>query len=227
MVNNFTDCMRDKDDYLTERQIRTMMSYCYNNNMTREYVFICVLFKTGRRVSEVVGQKRKYRKNNPGLRPMDINWDESCIKWHILKKYPTKKVNKGGGKRSNEVIIKDRINKPLYTALKKCDPKTLNWLAYYIKKAGIKPDKRIFPFTRQWAAAILKKIGKATNVDGVHCHIFRHSFSIHFLKKNENNPGAIRVLQQFLEHNNINITCTYLQFTQGDQEKLLLNAFGD
>ena len=83
---------------------------------------------------------------------------------------------------------------PLHQSLK-------NLLFFYTAKMN-QPD-RLFKFSRQRADILAKKYGFG------HCHIFRHSFAVNFVKQNKG-PRALEYLQKLLGHSVITITQQYL-----------------
>ena len=75
---------------------------------TQKALLIFILYRTGRRISEVLGRKRPARMH--GLRPIDIDFENNTITWSILKKNPVKKKDKNGKPRSTEAILKETTN---------------------------------------------------------------------------------------------------------------------
>lgn len=205
--------MADLQGYLTLQQIDRLLNSIEN---PRDKVLIRLMSRTGRRVTEVVGRKAYIHRNAtqnieveypevPGIRPMDINWDEGLIAFPIIKK-------------------KNPMRK-----LKPVDEKTLIMLHDYITSKGVKDDERIFPITRYRVFQIMRKYCKAAAINFVgvklpHPHHLRHSFAIHVLKASKD-PSDIKKLQMALEHSNINITSGYLQFDQKELRGMVERAF--
>ena len=62
MVNvDYTQVMKHKTAYFSHDEIESMLNFCYNNNRIRDYVLIYVLLHTGRRITEILGE-RPYKK---------------------------------------------------------------------------------------------------------------------------------------------------------------------
>jgi integrase/recombinase XerD len=87
------------------------------------------------------------------------------------------------------------------------DPSTIRALRKYIEENKLDCDKPVFPVTRTWAGAIVKKYGNKIDKD-IHPHMLRHSFAISCIRDGMD----LRRLQQLMGHSDINITAIYLQF---------------
>lgn len=199
--------MKDSKSYLTMDQMTSLLNSCRNN---RDRMLLTVLFRTGRRISEVVGIKKNKdgTTKSEGLRPKDINFNESLINWSILKK------------------------KKALKAIKPIDGGTLQELKSYIESNNIGQDERIFPITRQRADQILKTTAKLAGIitvgDGKynkpHLHLLRHTFLIEAAKK-ASTPADLVVMKELAEHSNINTTMFYLKFNPKEQKELLEKMF--
>lgn len=218
--------MKHKTDYLTIKEIDSMLQYCFDKNNIRDYLLILTLYRTARRITEIVGEKPYTRKI--GLRPCDIHPD-GLIEFDILKKNPIKSKNKKGELKNPEKVLKARIKKMPKRALKPVDDYFLEVLNSYIESEGIRKRDRIFPITRQRADFIIKKVAKACNIvrpkNKIHAHNFRHSLAIHLLKNNPNDASILKQVQELLDHSSIVITMHYAQFTQYDKKKSLNKLF--
>ncbi len=230
---DYTDVMRNKTAYLTDKEIKKMLKYClrrdnFTKNKLMHYMLILLLSRTGRRVSEIVG-KRPYTTYH-GLRPVDIHPEGNLIEWGILKKRPIRaRVSPRGKKRSESTLSKMKDLKVPKNNLKPIDAWTLSVLKKYIEANRIGLYDRVIPVTRQGAWFIIKTIAEKIGIgrDGfkVHPHMFRHGFSINFLKKNPYDAGALIKLQRLLDHSDIAITQGYAQFTPEDLRDALEKVF--
>jgi site-specific recombinase XerD len=109
-------------------------------------------------------------------------------------------------------IVKAKRNKQRRVPL---DPQTLAQLREYINENAIDALSPIFPVTRQWARAIVKRYGRLIERD-VHPHTFRHSFAINCVRQN----WDIRRLQQVLGHSSMATTAIYLRFNDADIQEI-------
>jgi len=81
---------------------------------------------------------------------------------------------------------------------------------------GMNKDDLLFPFTRQRADQICKKYNFVLNKE-LHCHLFRHSFAVNYLKQTNDIVG----LKTLLGHQNITNTLIYAKIVNADiREKL-------
>ena len=227
--------MRHKTAYLSIEEQEKMLNYCLNkNNFSKNklmhYMLILLLIRTGRRISEIVGEKPYTAKH--GLRPIDIHPEDDLIEWTILKKKPIR-ARKGsrGPKRSKETMKKLKAKKLPANKLKPLDKRTMITLKKYIEVNRIGPYDRIIPITRVGAWKIIGRIATKSNITRkgfhIHPHMFRHGFSINFLKKNPYDPTALVKLQRILDHSSIEITVGYAQFTPQDLKDALNKIFGE
>lgn len=226
---DFKNVMKYRTDYFSLKEIDTILNYCLDNDRKREYLLFLLLFRSGRRISEVVGTK-PYDKIT-GLRPCDIFVEDKLIDWCILKKNPIYTKTKKGIKRSKDKLVELKLNKSPKRALKPIDDYTLKILLAYIKNEGILSHTRVFPITRKRADQLIKEIAAACNITRpnkkIHCHQFRHSLAVNFLKKNPTDPAAIIKIMRILDHSSLELTQQYAQFTQEDIRESLNKLFGD
>jgi len=226
---DFTQVMKDKTAYFSYQEIEKMLKYCYDNGKIRDYVLILTLYRTGRRITEIVGEKPYTHK--VGLRPIDIREDH-LVEFDILKKNPIKSKTKSGNKMNKEKLLLLRLNKFPKRVLKPVDDVLFSVLVDFVNYNQIKPYDRLFPITRQRANDIVKHISSKCDIYRnkfkIHCHMFRHTFPITILKQNPNNAAVLRQVQDLLEHSSINVTMnTYAQFTQEDKKETLNKTFDD
>jgi integrase len=220
--DRYSNVMKDKSNYLNDEQIDRLLSIAPTEHV---WLLIYLLYRTGRRVSELLE-----------LRPKDIDFDNGMVLWNILKKRKPTKIWMAIDDStlfSLENYIRSHYlehdtplflsNKPNKDGIK--TRYTRKWAFWNIRKicnkAGIiyKEGKEIKEFTR--------KDGTIINSNpGWHPHHLRHSFSINFLKKAKSMHG-LSVLQKQLGHSNINTTSTYLEYSQEDRRELLNKVFNN
>ena len=230
-------------DYFKRKAIATP-TYKKSLAWARAGLLILCTYRFGRRVSEMVGKSRKLT-IYPGLRPCDLVPGKSIIIFHILKKGHVKLKDKRGKLRDEKVVLKEQLNKPPKKVSIGIDKGAYNTLSKFIRKHEIGYYDRIFPICRSRADQLIKEAASACGIvlpgtriikdpvtkmpvshrKQVHFHHLRHSFAIHFLKKNKNNPQALTQLQDLLCHSSIEVTKAYLQFGQEDRIDLLTQTF--
>ena len=244
--------MKNKRGYIKEWQVRKLIEYfkrqaeesnqdwLFERNM-RKSLFIYMLWRTGRRVSELVGQPNYERV--PGLRPIDIDYEHNEISFSILKKFPVRKKDKQGKERSEESIARAKFKKAKWEEAVPYPADIFKVLKYWIKRFNISKSERIFPYHRVYVDEFIKKaarelelklsakkivkdkVGNPIEIENyISAHSFRHGFAINFLKKNKNDPAALPILQEMLVHSNLNVTKGYLNFDDTKKRELLDNA---
>jgi len=217
-MSDFKDIMKDKTNYLSELEVNTMLKFCLDNDRVRDYMLLLTLYNTGRRVSEIVG-KRPYTRN-VGLRPIDIREEESLIEFDVLKKNPIKRRDKEGKIRTKEWLKEHRTKRLPKRKLFPMTKSYLSKLIKYINVEGIGLRQRVFPLHRSRVNFLIwdlsAKCGIGRHNIKIHPHSFRHTFAIHLLKKNPNNPMALLHVKALLDHSDLRTTETYAQFTQSD-----------
>lgn len=227
MKIDFTNVMKHKTDYLTYDEINKMLQHAFNSGNIRDYMLIQTLYRTGRRVSEIVGSKPFI--DYVGFRPIDIHPD-GLIEFDILKKDHVKHKNKQGKDRSEDSIQRDIMNKKPKRVLLPFDVEYLELINNYIQSESIPDYQRVFPITRQRVADIIARIGKECGIKRNYCkihpHQFRHSFAIHNIKAHPNDAAVMRMVQEMLQHSDIKITMeSYGRFTQEDKRNMLEETF--
>lgn len=224
---NFTNTMKNKSDYLSYEEIDKMLQYCYENDKIRDYMLILTLFRTGRRITEIVGERPFTTKI--GLRPIDIH-PNGLIEFDILKKGHIKSKTKAGKQRDPDTLIKERLLKMPKRVLLPVDKEYLGLIKDYIHKNNIGLYDRIFSINRIRAWVIVSETAKACNIHRpngkVHPHSLRHSFAIHLIKSNPNNAAVISQVQDLLQHSDIKMTMeNYGRYTQEDKKETLNDTF--
>lgn len=197
--DNFGAPIKDMRGYMTEQQIKILYEAEDRHDLK---TFIRLIWVTGARVSEVLGDHSWYRvsSDNPELRIYEpakvknIDFEEGVIILNLLKrkKYPP---------------TKHRVT---------LDSMTLKILGAYITEYNLSPDNPLFSFSRESAFYYIRKLGEKTGITtvgskGIHPHHFRHSNCIAYIKRNNTLEG-LRKLQQRIGHANIGTTAHYLQF---------------
>jgi len=227
MAIDYTNIMKHKTAYFDMEEVDRMLNFCIETDRLRDYMLILTLVRTARRITEVVGERPW--KTKVGLRPCDVR-EDSLIEWDILKKNHIKTKTKSGQAKSEDALIKARLNKMPQRKLKPVDDEYLEMLKLYIESEKIGSLQRIFPITRQRADQIIKfvalKTGVARNNMKIHCHMFRHTLPIWLLKDNPNDASVLKHVQEILDHSDIKVTMTYAQFTQYDKKEKLNRLFG-
>lgn len=187
--------MKDTRDYITPQEHDKIISSMRNE---RDVLLFTMLYKTGRRISELVGDKLTYSK---GLTVQDINFDDDLINYTILKKKP-----KSAEKRTEMTPIK---------AWLPVQHDVILMLAGYISRHNI--TDRVFKITRQRADQILRRHVKAAGITrNIHLHQYRHSFAIRF-GATMTTPLDIERVSNQLQHSNIKMTLWYFK-TFGDKD---------
>lgn len=217
-TNKTFEPMRDKQGYFKEGQRQAIFNAAESD---RDKLLIRLLWKTGRRIGEILQIMVK-----------DIDLKDKQILWHIEKK--TIKI----GEKIVKGIKKDirkRFDKRVW---KPIDDYTLELISKYIESNNLSIERHLFfsiqnplrPITRQRAFQIIRKCCDKAKVSMVgtkrpHPHHFRHTLAIDMAKQIKT-PGGLRLIQQNLEHEDITMTTEYLQF--GNQElRDVLNSLDD
>ena len=248
--------MKYRKGYITNDKVRLLKEYYINKAKYCKYdsyikknmlkaLLIETLWVSGRRISEIVGNVKEL-KRCPGLRPMDFDFKDNMVRWHILKKNPVSLyINKHSKKKKKEDMIKQQLHdKPSYESYLPMPADYMQTMKYWLDKFKVNQIERIFPYHRVYVARTIlpeasgyynlmlgskkerKVNGERTVVDApIHAHAFRHGFSINFLKANDKNPAALKVLKDLLEHSSIIITETYMQFDDAYRKELLEKAY--
>lgn len=224
---DYSNIMKDKTDYLSYDEVEKMLNYCVDNEKTRDYMLILTLFRTARRITEIVGERPYTRK--VGLRPCDLHPD-GLIEFDILKKNHINSKTKAGKERNEDTLLKERLLKMPVRKLKAVDSEYYDTLQTYIESERIHKLDRVFPITRQRAWILISGIAKACNIQRpsgkIHPHTFRHSYAIFLLKANPNDASTLVQVKDLLDHSNINMTMTYANFVQQDKIDMLDRVFG-
>lgn len=189
---NFGQPMKDVKGYLKESEVKRLINAAKS---LRDKLFMRLLWVTGCRISELVGDHSwyKHRVYEPA-KVKDIDFTEGVIYLNLLKRkaYPP---------------LKHRV------AL---DDITLQNLKAYILFEKLQGNDALFSFTRQRAFQIIREAGQDAGIKKVgdkliHNHHLRHSNCVAYIRKNNTLEG-LRKLQQRIGHASISTTAHYLQF---------------
>jgi integrase len=177
---------KDIDKAKTKGQKKKLQVY------RRMYLFVEGLFQLGARVSELLS-----------ITPSHINRLEKTIRLPNLKR---RKKRPQGRTPKDFVPYQERIV-PI-TDKFRAD------LVEYCLDYGIRPDQKIFPFSRIQAFKIIRKYGKKAGIDErkLHPHAFRHGFAVHCIR----NRVPLTVVQEWLGHYSVLNTTIYTKITQID-----------
>ena len=212
--------MSDERGYITQEQYDLIFLACKDE---RERLLVRMLWKTGRRVSELLLLKVK-----------DIDWDLGMISWQIEKKnilrQRSKETNDEFKARVEDVA---KHGKPEFRAMKPLDSKSLEMLKNYIASFELVPENYVFfspwkvamPLTRFRVFQIIRKIGERAGINsigkkGIHPHHFRHGFAVNVARKAKN-PAQIIMLHKILEHSSMEQTMQYQKYSQEDLREIL------
>lgn len=189
-----TQVMKDVAGFFKPGQRRAIYNAC---DKWRNKLLIRLLWKTGRRVSEVIS-----------IRVIDIDFETKKILFNILKK---------GQKLRKWKYIDSKTLDLLgwYIAQTGLRPE------HYVLNSG-NPLKHI---TRKCAFEVVRKASKKAGIEMVgekkpHPHHFRHTWAVEMAKRIKS-PGDLRKLQMGLEHSSIGMTEVYLQFGDDDLSEFI------
>ncbi len=204
------EIMKDLQGFFKPGERKLIYNSCES---LRDKVLIRLLWKSGRRISEILKVKIE-----------DINFNNKGIVWHIDKK--TKKI------KGEKVKYDLRRWKPI-------DDFTIRLLYLFVHKNNLQRGdylfkslfKKDFPITRQRAYQIVRRNCEKAGIYFVgnkkpHPHNFRHTFAIEISKKLKS-PADLRKLQILLEHSNLGITEQYLQFNDSELREILIDSEDD
>jgi len=198
-----SDTMTDKTGYLTPSQVIEIVQQCENE---RDWLLITLLFRTGRRVSEVLD-----------LKPNMILQDKQALVLPILKKR-TK-----GDPPTGIVYLDYKIFCKLIEYIEKARIPPDG----YVFQSPIR-DNHI---NRHRVYQIVRRLGEKAGIYYVgtkrlHPHHFRHSFAIE-ASNTLQNPADLRALQELMGHSSIAITEFYLKFDERKAKSLVSRMWKD
>jgi len=189
--------MKDLRGYLYPKEVEKIISSAKN---PRDKLLLRLLWVTGCRISELVGEIVKGRVVARGLHVSSIDFRDGVVIMETLK-------------RKKPVLRRVTI-----------DAETMRMIESYISDRGIKG--KLFDITRQRAFQILRETGKKAGIVTVggrklHPHHLRHSHCVAWVRADPTMEG-LRKLQRRVGHASITTTAHYLQFAESgeDVEKL-------
>ena len=193
---NWVEVMRDLQGYFKSGERKAIYNSC---GSLRDKVLIRLLWKSGRRISEILN-----------LKVGEINFDDRNILWHISKK-------KKGIDFKRLKPIDDFTLGLLDLYIKENGLNAFEYVLY-----GTHPK---ITLSRQRAFQIVRKACYKAGIYYVgnkkpHPHHFRHSFAIDVVKRAQS-ASDIRKLQMLLEHSSLSTTENYLQFASEDLRPLI------
>lgn len=186
--------MKDLSGFFKKGERQRIYNSC---DSWRDKVLIRLLWKTGRRVTEVLQTKVK-----------DIDFENENVLFIILKKkVPFKRWKPVDNFTIN--LLSQYVS-------------TSNLQKEHYLLHGSNPNKHI---SRQRAFQIVRRLCKKAGIEKVgnslpHPHHFRHSFAIDLAKRTKS-ASDIRQVQMALEHSSLAMTEQYLQFESSDLRKLI------
>lgn len=192
--NNNIEVMKDIEGFFRTNERTHIYNAC---DSYRDRVLIRLLWKSGRRITEILQLKVK-----------EIDFEKGNALFIILKKKKPFKKWKPLDKFTLTLLEK-------YISLASLKPD------HYLLHGG-NPTQHI---SRQRAFQIVRRLCKKVGINQVgnkkpHPHHFRHSYCIDLARKSKS-PSDIRQVQQFMEHSSLGITERYLQFDDSDLRKLI------
>lgn len=179
--------VQKKKEPLTRDEIRRLFK-AFNISTFygyRDYIITRLLLTTGARVGETLL-----------LEDRDINLNNNTILFKDTKNRKEK--------------ISYMNNKMIYEMKK--------WLRFkerYMNADYLFPTQRKNAITVHNYASNLKKVGDLANIDNIHPHKLRYTFSVEFLK----NGGSLYVLSRLLDHSSVQTTEIYLNMDKEDIRK--------
>ncbi len=184
--------MNDPRGYLTEEQVTKLINATENK---RDLALFLVMYRCGRRVSEVLSLKREH-----------IIWAENRIIFRILKK------------RKFYQEVKPVDKQTMKTLKQYCD------MPYPENLKG-DHETYLFPVSRQYVFKLIRQLGAKVGIIQVgrkklHPHHLRHSFAVHQVKNNVKTIEQLRMLQRYMGHTDIGMTAHYLQFSTDDMKEI-------
>jgi len=208
--------MKDPGGYIEPAIIEKAIQKSSHN--PKEELLLDFLWKTGRRVSEVLS-----------LRVKDVHYDLAKITFPILKK---KKVRGSHPRELKDVPLTLLYKIKEYLNIRELNPS--DPIHFFKGETYIFHMRVLMKNEEMGRSGAYKIVRKAFERIGVtkigdtfpHPHHLRHSFAVHFAKKAKN-PRDITVLQRYLNHATIGMTMNYLQFRETDIKETLDEMFDE
>ena len=166
----------------SEDEINKILKAC---RCPRDRAIVMVLLDTGMRATELTGLH------------LDDWGDRSLL------------IRCGKGKKSRIVPLSEATEKAIHRQL----------LKRSVGLGGVAGGCALFasnisgkPFSYTALSSLMDRLEKYSGVSGVHCHRFRHTFAITFLR----NGGDIYTLKRILGHSTLMMVQRYLDIAQSD-----------
>ncbi|MCK5022220.1 MAG: hypothetical protein KAR54_03165, partial [Candidatus Pacebacteria bacterium] len=134
-----------------------------NDNFEKLAVLYYFLFRTGRRVGEIIGL-RPFNERTTGLRPCDIDFKDNTYKVSVTKKNVVKSKDRAGNLRNVEKVKKEKFFKKTFYETFALHPELPSILKDYIEKYHVGPLERLFPFSRDYPSAIFRYACRELNI---------------------------------------------------------------
>ena len=173
--------MKDPKGYIPMDCIKRLLDLAKSRSI-RDYTLLFTLYKTGRRVSEVLD-----------LKASDIDTKNNTILWTFLK-------------RKQETRRWLEVDQELLTVLN--DYVDILDIVGEDKLFPIS-RQRVFQLVRWYGE---KTDNLYIGNKKIHPHHFRHSFAVNYIKAGNNSIEDLKFIQEYLGHSSIAMTSWYLQF---------------
>jgi len=178
--------MSDITDYISKEDADRLIEVTEN---FRDRLLFTWLFRSGRRVSEIVRS----------VKVKDVNFVEKTIIYNILKK--KKRKDQYG------VEIDEK-----HQAILPIDEHTLSLIRKWVDVSGLGVEHYIINISRQRVDQLIRKYGKKIGLNNIHTHQLRHGFAVYGIKSGVD----IRTIQKIMAHSDLGTTAFYLQFSTED-----------
>ena len=174
--------------YLLLPEVEWILEAAYNDSTN---LMIDTLWHTGARISELLALTPKHF----------IEDEENGVAWASLYTLKQRKAGRPANSTKNERSVKRLVDI--------ADPSYMRKVKRYVASHGVRPNDRLFPFTRQTANNRIKAVAK--NVEGLPflptAHTFRHSFAINCVL----HGAYLKALQKWLGHRHAETTEIYTE----------------
>lgn len=183
-----SNLMRDVKGYMTIEECYSVINAAGN---PRDRLLMLIMFRCGRRVSEVLQ-----------LRHSDIMVSEKKAIFHILKKRrPLTEMRPVDDDTMREISVYQASHP--HKADDLIFPVTRQWVFKAVRSAGRRAGVEFVGSKR------------------IHPHHFRHSFAVYQVRNNLHTIEDLRMLQRYMGHSDIGQTAHYLQFSSDDMKKIV------
>jgi integrase/recombinase XerD len=185
--------IKDLRAYLEAAMVEKLIAAA---KIIRDALLVRILWRTGIRVSELIG-----------LKVSDLDFDNRALTIKIQKTR----------KRDGKAIERRRVV-PIDQATLDMIKEYLEWRKQFPYRGDL-----LFPITRQRVNQVFWKLGRRAGIKEIgdpavskhrklHPHVLRHSFAIHAVKRGM----RVERLQKILGHQSPTTTSVYLQWSSAD-----------